>query len=290
MPTYAQLDMMQSAFEMLTASENVDAAVEAFSMDLTAEQPACFDPTKNYVQCFSVPDDIDDTEILVHPIAPKGTILGDLDESSPDDYAMGKAYFEAVREVISTCEETSKYNLATYPWLDSDDFTTPNLSTSLVKDFVAVDGNTYVCASGPIFQEDIAMPKQEDIEMPKQEESVIIDLVGKQVRHSWDENGMSFVSLFCNDTTFVWNDLSSPDGIVTGVETYVRVEISDEVVQYSWKESPLERDFGLAWTFNFSTKRVYGMIVNVFPDFNLNLSADYTIIDNLEVEDGLMTC
>merc|ERR1719361_464983 len=104
MPTYAQLDMMQSAYEMLRASENVDAAVEAFSVDLAAEQPACFDPTKNYVKCFSVLDNIDDTEILVHPIAPEGTILGDLAESNPDDYTMGKAYFEAVREVISTCE------------------------------------------------------------------------------------------------------------------------------------------------------------------------------------------
>ena len=47
MPTHAQLDMMQAAFEMLRASENVDAAVEAFTTDLTAEQPACFDPTKN---------------------------------------------------------------------------------------------------------------------------------------------------------------------------------------------------------------------------------------------------
>ena len=118
----------------------------------------------------------------------------------------------------------------------------------------------------------------------------IIDLVGKQVRHTWDENGMSFVSIFCNDTHFVWNDLSNPDDLVTGVEKYVRTKISDEVVQYSWKESPLERDFGIAWTFNFRTDRVYGMIVNVFPDENLNLSADYTIRRGLEVEDGLMTC
>jgi len=94
------------------------------------------------VQCFSIPDDIDDTEILVHPIAPKGTILGDLDESSPDDYAMGKAYFEAVREVISTCEETSKYNLATYPWLDSDDFTTPVSVTYIKIDLI------YHCGHG----------------------------------------------------------------------------------------------------------------------------------------------
>jgi len=30
---------MQSAFKMLSVSENVDAAVEAFSADLTAGQP-----------------------------------------------------------------------------------------------------------------------------------------------------------------------------------------------------------------------------------------------------------
>jgi len=161
MPTHAQLDMMQAAFEMLRASENVDAAVEAFTTDLTAEQPACFDPTKNYVKCFSVPDDVDDTEIVVHPIVPEGTVLGDLAESSPDDYVMGKAYFEAVRDVISTCEATDKYQLATYPWLDSNDFTTPNLSVSLVKDFVASDGNTYVCSSGPISEEEIEMAAED---------------------------------------------------------------------------------------------------------------------------------
>jgi len=84
------------------------------------------------VKCFSVPDDVDDTEIVVHPIVPEGTVLGDLAESSPDDYVMGKAYFEAVRDVISTCEATDKYQLATYPWLDSNDFTTPVSSYAIV--------------------------------------------------------------------------------------------------------------------------------------------------------------
>ena len=130
--------------------------------------------------------------------------------------------------------------------------------------------------------------KESSIKMA--DESSIVDFVGKQVHHTWNENGISFVSIFCNEDTFVWNDLGDPDNIVTGVETYVRVEISDSVVQYSWKESPEERDFGLTWTFNFDTDTVYGVIVNVFPDFNLNLVAPFTLVDGFEVEEGLTSC
>ena len=121
-------------------------------------------------------------------------------------------------------------------------------------------------------------------------ESSIVDFVGKQVHHTWNQNGISFVSVFCNEDTFVWNDLGDPDNIVVGVETYVKVEISDSVVQYSWKEPPTARDYGLTWTFNFDTGMVYGVIVNVFPDFNLNLDAPFTLVDGFEVAEGLTSC
>lgn len=123
-----------------------------------------------------------------------------------------------------------------------------------------------------------------------EKKSPIIDLVGKQVHHAWDQNGSPFISIFCNETNFVWNDLTDPTNIVSAVETYGKRIISDEVVQYNWKESPEARDFALAWTFNFETERVYGIIANVFPTFNLDLTADFEVIDGVEVREGLKTC
>jgi len=120
--------------------------------------------------------------------------------------------------------------------------------------------------------------------------SPIVDLVGKQIHHTWDQNGMSFVSVFCDETTFVWNDLSDPENMVTGTETYGKMQLSDEIVMYNWKESPEERNFGITWTFNFDTGIVYGIIVNVFPNSNLELTAPFEIVNGFDVPEGYITC
>ena len=123
--------------------------------------------------------------------------------------------------------------------------------------------------------------------------SADIDFTGKTVTHTWNENGARFLSLFCTNSTFVWNDLTDPFNIVTGEEKYTRKVISDDVVQYSWKESPLARDYGIAWTFNVNTGMVYGIIVNFTPEENLDVEGTYEVDDTLELStvfSGLRGC
>jgi len=120
--------------------------------------------------------------------------------------------------------------------------------------------------------------------------SPIIDLVGKQLVHTWDEINLSVITLFCNASEFVWNEASDPNAIFAGRENYVRTVVSDEVVQFSWKESPVARNLGLTYTLNFRTGKIYGVIVNASPSTNLNLSGNFTIVDGLEVAFPLLSC
>ena len=147
-----------------------------------------------------------------------------------------------------------------------------------------------VCGTEPIVSKTLAPPSA--VSFVPTEDSPIVDLVGKQVVHTWDQNGGKFVSSFCDEETFTWNDLSIPDAVVTATEHYVKTILSNEMVMYAWKEPapPVGRDFGLTWIFNFSTMQVFGVIVNVFPDSNLNLSGPFEIVDGLTVPEGLTPC
>lgn len=268
----AQSNALTHAYELSRAESNIDAAIANFGSDNV--QPACFHPTDNYVKCISIADDIDDTEFVVHPVVQPGTTLGMLKGTA--DYNLGMGLIQAWRDTASTCSDEGSLQISKYPWLHQMDVSTPIMAQSVIKDFTYM-GEKYICGSGPLTEEEV-------------DDSPIIDFTGKQVRHSWDQNGNSFVSLFCDEETLVWTDRTDPDNLVFGRETFTTTKLSDEVVMYEWKESPLARDFVLVWTFNFDTKRVYGVIGNVFPDSNLNLSADYEVIDNLEVEEGYATC
>ena len=74
------------------------------------------------VKCMDLPDDINDTTFLVHPVAPAGVTLRMLDGTP--DYEMAKRMILAFREALSGCDELGKYGLATYPWLSEKDHIT----------------------------------------------------------------------------------------------------------------------------------------------------------------------
>jgi predicted SnoaL-like aldol condensation-catalyzing enzyme len=118
-------------------------------------------------------------------------------------------------------------------------------------------------------------------------------LVGKQVKHQWTKGpwaGASFTTLFCNDSDLVWNNTSDPDKITFEKEKYVRRDIGDGVVQISWKEDPNRTNFGLIWTLDFNTNKIYGVIVNASPTENINVEGKFEVINSLEVEKGLTGC
>ena len=70
----------------------------------------------------TIPDDIDDTEFLVHPVAPAGVTLGML-KGTPD-YEMGKRMIQAFHDALNDCDKPGKYGLAKYPWLSDKDHVT----------------------------------------------------------------------------------------------------------------------------------------------------------------------
>lgn len=264
-------------YEVIRADENLDAALESLLNGDGEVQPACDHPLDNSVKCISVPDDIEDTVFLIDPVAPNGLELKNL-KGTPD-YDLGLGLVQALRD--ATCDSVGYPTMAKYPWLHQLDFSQPVTATSLVKDYIDPStGERIICASGAIVEEPVELA----------EDSAIIDLVGKQIHHTWDQNGGKFVSSFCDEETFTWNDLTVPGTLVTATENYVKTVISKDVVMYSWKESPERRDFGITWVFNFDTMIVYGVIVNVFPDVNLDLSGPFEIVDGLEVEEGLVAC
>ena len=93
------------------------------------------------VFCITAPDiltadDIDTVTFIEHPVAPTGLTIGDLAGTSDYDLAVGFA--QGVLSAVATpgCMDTGKYGLATYPWLDSDTFTTP-VSFVLVHDEIS---------------------------------------------------------------------------------------------------------------------------------------------------------
>ena len=74
------------------------------------------------VKCIDVQDDIDETQFLVHPVAPWYLKLKML-KGTPD-YEMGKGMIEAFIEAADSCNKVGKYGLALYPWLSAKDHET----------------------------------------------------------------------------------------------------------------------------------------------------------------------
>ena len=70
--------------------------------------------------CMDKPDDIEDTQFLIHPLVPGGTSLSMLKGTT--DYDLGKGMIQAFRDAL--CEDTGGLVYASYPWLSSDDHQT----------------------------------------------------------------------------------------------------------------------------------------------------------------------
>ena len=74
------------------------------------------------IKCMSIPDNLDDTTFLVHPVAPAGLQLGELKGTA--DYDMAKEMIISFRDSLSMCNDRGKFGLAKYPWLDATDHKT----------------------------------------------------------------------------------------------------------------------------------------------------------------------
>ena len=75
------------------------------------------------MKCITLPDDIDETQFFVHPLVPGGVTLGDL-KGTPD-YDLGMGFIQAFRDAAFGCDDTETFSMVSYPWLSSEDFTTP---------------------------------------------------------------------------------------------------------------------------------------------------------------------
>jgi len=133
-PSLATMEMMQAAKDVMDASDNLDKAVAAMMEETESIQPKCAHPTDNYVKCISYPDDVENTNILKHPVIPRKTALAEL-KGTPD-YDMALGMITAFREASEGCKEDTKFTLATYPWLSKEDFSSPVMVQSLVTNFV----------------------------------------------------------------------------------------------------------------------------------------------------------
>ena len=117
-----------------------------------------------------------------------------------------------------------------------------------------------------------------------------MNLAGKTITHSWSEGlwaGASFVTVFCSENELVWNNVTNPDEVTAERETYVRVDLSDDIAQISWRESPDTTNLGLIWTLNFATNQITGVIVNAMPEQNVNVAGTFTMTDGVQVDTAL---
>merc|ERR1712232_410181 len=127
-------EISEVSLSIARAANNIDAAINSFQQGLGQEQPICLDPILNYIKCLTIPENIDDTEFLVHPLVPNGTRLSDLRGSN--DYDIALKMIASFRDAVKsdTCGDVGKFGLAVYPWPAADQLSTIT-ATSLVKDF-----------------------------------------------------------------------------------------------------------------------------------------------------------
>lgn len=108
------------------------------------------------------------------------------------------------------------------------------------------------------------------------------NLVGKTITHAWtintfpaDRPAPSYVTLFCDYETLVWNDVTDQKNVISGVESYLVREIDKDIVQVSWKESPETTNYGMVWTLNFRTNEIFGVLVNVDKKINYSVAGKF---------------
>jgi hypothetical protein len=124
-----------------------------------------------------------------------------------------------------------------------------------------------------------------------------IRLVGNTFVHSWTINPFprsrpvpKYETLFCDEDTLVWNDVTDLSKVHSGVETYVLTELSPGVVQVTWKESPETTNHGVVWTLNFRTYAIYGVRVNADPNANHVLAGGFSFRDGVQAKVPLQGC
>jgi hypothetical protein len=115
-----------------------------------------------------------------------------------------------------------------------------------------------------------------------------VRLVGKTFSHSWTVNKYpkdwptpKYVTLFCDEKTVVWNNVTDTENVYSGIEQYELTEIDPGILQVTWKESPDTTKFGITWTLNFRTWAIYGVVVNVDPKSNFSVAGGFSFRDDL---------
>lgn len=124
-----------------------------------------------------------------------------------------------------------------------------------------------------------------------------VRLTGNTFVYSWTINPYAdgtpaprYETRFCDERTLVWNDVTDPNDVKSGAETYELTELDPGVVQVTWKESPQATNHGVVLTINFRTYAIYGVVVNAEPDRNTILAGGFSFRDGVQVRPPLRGC
>jgi hypothetical protein len=123
------------------------------------------------------------------------------------------------------------------------------------------------------------------------------NLVGKTFTHSWTINTFpagspvpAYVTIICDYETLVWNNVTDPKHVTSGVESYLVRAIDKDIVQVSWKESPETTNYGMVWTLNFRTNEIFGVLVNVDKKTNYSVAGKFQIKQGTAAAKPLTGC
>ena len=118
-------------------------------------------------------------------------------------------------------------------------------------------------------------------------------LIGKAVKHSWTKGiakKACFETIFCNERELVWNNITDLTKITSEKNAYIRTDITDGIVQISWRENPKTTNYGLIWTLDFNKHKIYGVIVNALPNENLVVEGNFKVIELPQMKPGVLHC
>jgi len=115
--------------------------------------------------------------------------------------------------------------------------------------------------------------------------------------YKWNINSLpsewgtpEYVTVICDAETLVWNNVTDPDNITSGVERYETSEVSPGILQLSWKESPETTNLGVILTINLGAYAIYGVIVNIDPFVNYTVAGGINFRRGVEVDPMLKGC
>ncbi|OKL45211.1 hypothetical protein [Pseudovibrio exalbescens] len=123
------------------------------------------------------------------------------------------------------------------------------------------------------------------------------DLLGKTLTHVWQEasaNGDTiekrFETFFCETDFLVWNDISQLADPEHHQAAYTMTEITPDITQVSWKDSPETSNLGYVWTLDFTTGKIFGVIINAEQDSNLQVEGTFEVLSGVTPSDGRKGC